>query len=164
MSSAMSNICLDFVLNHVESILKLIIMSTECPPFVQLQGDQVFFVKNFASKLCPWIVRWFFPGIWSERKTKSGHKLDFKKFFGQKVDLDRTKPGHWGQSLDKLWMKTKVGQNQDNIRTKIGQTLDMDKLWTKSGGLTLTWSTENFSSAQRRRARFPKQKQQREME
>ena len=43
MSSAMSNICLDFVLNHVESTLKSTALSKECPVFVQYQGDQVVY-------------------------------------------------------------------------------------------------------------------------
>ena len=50
--------------------------------------------------------------------------MDFWKFFGQTLDLGRTKPGHWGQSLDKFETGTKFWQNVDMFRTKL------DKIWT----------------------------------
>ena len=44
-----SNLCLDFVLSYVESIFMTITMSKDCPDFVQLQGDQVVYVKKLSQ-------------------------------------------------------------------------------------------------------------------
>ena len=101
-----------------------------------------YIFQKIESKICPEIVRWLNHEFGLEVKTKWGHRLDFGKFFGQTLDLGRTKPGHWGQSLDKFETGTKVGQNVDIFRTDTGQILDMDKSWTNSGGPTLRGSTE----------------------
>ena len=49
---SMSNFCLEFVLNYVESMLNLTALSKERPSFVLLQGNQVaYFSKNLIQNL-----------------------------------------------------------------------------------------------------------------
>ena len=58
------------------------------------------------------------------------------------MDKNRTKLRFWGQNQYKYRTKTEYGQRKDKNMTFVGQILDKDKNWTRSGGLTLTWSTQ----------------------
>ena len=66
-----------------------------------------------------------------KKRTKSGK-------WGQILALTRTKVGIWRQELVE-------DRTRDQIEPKVGHTRDIswtwDRMWTKSGGPTLTWST-----------------------
>ena len=68
-----------------------------------------------------------------KKRTKSGK-------WGQILALTRTKVGIWRQELVE-------DRTRDQIEPKVGHTRDIswtwDRMWTKSGGPTLTWSTKN---------------------
>ena len=68
-------------------------------------------------------------------RTKPRHFLDVRTFIGQNLDAA-------GQKLDNTWARTNSGHMLDKFWTYIGQILDMDINWTKSGILQFYRSTD----------------------
>ena len=109
-------------------------VSTRCPIFVQLQGDQVFCGKIMKSDICPGFVLQLFHG--------------FRSNVGDKCWTKAAKRVNIGCNEDKIWVfKPNPSQilSKDKIKTRVRHLLDiflvLDKTWTKIGGPTLYTST-----------------------
>ena len=92
-------------------------MSSICPSYIQVQGDQVIYVKTVGKHG---------DKNWIEVSTKDQTQI----YLGQKLGIVAKNQSNIGQ-----------GQNQDIGKTLIGYILSWDKSWTNVGIPTLATST-----------------------
>ena len=114
---SLSRICLTFVL--VQSLTNL------CPGFVQNMSSYLKNVQILSSKkssICPILVLPFHLDQQDKFWTKSGTYI-----FCQTPGNPATR-----QKLDKLWILN-GNSCEGTMRTKSGQSLDQDRLWTNTG-------------------------------